>query len=86
MAACTGTESLKKPSSYPNISPSPQKITFGSDMSITLIYLMLMSKIYVVNSNMKNVIVISNLCDVQRTRTIIILLEIMSQANCNENI
>ena len=36
--------------------PGPLNITFGSDMPITLLYLnlMLMSKIYVVNSDMKN--------------------------------
>ena len=35
------------------ISTSPLNITIGSDMPITLLYLMLMSKIYVVNSDMK---------------------------------
>ena len=35
-------------------------ITFGSDMPITLLHLMLMSKIYVVNSDMKNVIGMSD--------------------------
>ena len=41
--------------------PGPLNITFGSDMPITLIHLMLMSKIYVVNSDMKNVIGMSDL-------------------------
>ena len=36
--------------------PDPLNITFGSDMPITLLHLMLISKIYVVNSDMKNVI------------------------------
>ena len=36
--------------------PGPLNITFGSDMPITLLHLMLISKIYVVNSDMKNVI------------------------------
>ena len=40
--------------------PGPLNITFGSDMPITLLYLMLMSKIYVVNSDMKNVIGMSD--------------------------
>ena len=40
--------------------PGPLNITFGSDMPITLLHLMLMSKIYVVNSDMKNVIGISD--------------------------
>ena len=35
--------------------PGPLNITFGSDMLITLFHLILMSKIYVVNSDMKNV-------------------------------
>ena len=35
-------------------------ITFGSDMPITLLHLMLMSKIYVVNSDVKNVIGMSD--------------------------
>ena len=43
-----------------NNGPGPLNITFGSDMPITLLYLMLMSKIYVVNSDMKNVIGISD--------------------------
>ena len=40
--------------------PSPLNITFGSDVPITLLHLMLMSKIYVVNSDMKNVIGMSD--------------------------
>ena len=32
--------------------PGPLNITFGSDMPITLLHLMLISKIYVVNSDM----------------------------------
>ena len=36
--------------------PGPLNITFRSDVPITLLHLMLMSKIYVVNSDMKNVI------------------------------
>ena len=40
--------------------PGPLNITFESDMPITLLYLMLMSKIYVVNSDMKNVICMSD--------------------------
>ena len=36
--------------------PGPLNISFGSDMPITLLHLMLISKIYVVNSDMKNVI------------------------------
>ena len=43
------------------ISTSPLNITIGSDMPITLLHLMLMSKIYVVNSDMKNVIGMSDL-------------------------
>ena len=44
------------------IGPGPLNITFGSDMPITLLHLMLMSKIYVVNSVIsKNVIGISDL-------------------------
>ena len=35
------------------ISTSPLNITIGSDMPITLLHLMRMSKIYVVNSDMK---------------------------------
>ena len=35
-------------------------ITFGSDMPITLLHLMLMSKTYVVYFNMKNVIGMSD--------------------------
>ena len=42
------------------IGPGPLNITFGSDMPITLLHLMLMSKIYVVNSDMKNVIGMSD--------------------------
>ena len=41
-------------------SPGPLNITFGSEMPITLLHLMLISKIYVVNSDMKNVIGISD--------------------------
>ena len=41
--------------------PGPLNITFGSDMPITFLHLMLMSKIYVVNSDMKNVIGMSDL-------------------------
>ena len=41
--------------------PGPLNITFGSDMPITLLHLMLMSKVYVVNSDMKNVIGVSDL-------------------------
>ena len=44
-----------------NIGPGPLNITFGSDMPITLLHLMLMSKIYVVKSDMKNVIGMSDL-------------------------
>ena len=40
--------------------PGLLNITFGSDMPITLLHLMLMSKIYVVNSDMKNVIGMSD--------------------------
>ena len=40
--------------------PGPLKITFGSNMPITLLHLVLMSKIYVVNSDMKNVIGMSD--------------------------
>ena len=40
--------------------PGPLNITFGSDMPITFLHLMLMSKIYVVNSDMKNVIGMSD--------------------------
>ena len=40
------------------IGPGLLNITFGSDMPITLLHLMLMSKIYVVNSHMKNVIAV----------------------------
>ena len=40
--------------------PGPLNITFGSDMPITLLHLMLISKIYVVNSDMKNVIGMSD--------------------------
>ena len=40
--------------------PSPLNITFGSDVPITLLHLMFMSKIYVVNSYMKNVISMSD--------------------------
>ena len=40
--------------------PGPLNITFGCDMLITLLHLMLMSKIYVVNSDMKNVIGMSD--------------------------
>ena len=43
-----------------NNGPGPLNITFGSDMPITLLHLMLMSKIYEVNSDMKNVIGISD--------------------------
>ena len=43
-----------------SIGPGPLNITFGSDMPITLLHLMLMSKIYVVNSDMKNVIGMSD--------------------------
>ena len=51
--------------------PGPLNITFGSDIPITVLHLMLMSKICVVNSYMKNVIGISDPseCDVQRTRS-----------------
>ena len=42
------------------IGPEPLNITFGSNMPITLLHLMLMSKIYVVNSDMKNVIGMSD--------------------------
>ena len=51
--------------------PGPLNITFGSDIPITVLHLMLMSKICVVNSYMKNVIGISDpsKCDVQRTRS-----------------
>ena len=48
------------------IGPGPLNITFGSNAPITLLHLMLMSKIYVVNSDMKNVS--GSECDVQRTR------------------
>ena len=41
---------------FTNFDPGPLNITFGSDMPITFLHLMLMSKIYVVNSDMKNVI------------------------------
>ena len=34
-----------------NVGPGPLNITFGSEMPITLLHLMLMSKIYVVNSD-----------------------------------
>ena len=44
----------------PNNDPGPLNITFGSDMPITFLHLMLMSKIYVVNSDMKNVIGMSD--------------------------
>ena len=40
--------------------PGPLNITFGSDMPITLLHLILISKIYVVNSDMKNVIGMSD--------------------------
>ena len=40
--------------------PGPLNITIGSDMPITLLHLMLMSKVYVVNSDMKNVICMSD--------------------------
>ena len=40
--------------------PGPLNITFGSDMPITLLHLMLTSKIYLVNSDMKNVIGMSD--------------------------
>ena len=40
--------------------PGPLNITFGCDMPITLLHLMLMSKVYVVNSDMKNVICMSD--------------------------
>ena len=40
--------------------PGPLNITFRSDMPITLLHLMLMSKIYLVNSDMKNVIGMSD--------------------------
>ena len=40
--------------------PGPLNISFGSDMPITLLHLMLISKIYVVNSDMKNVICMSD--------------------------
>ena len=43
------------------IGPGPLNITFRSDMPITLLHLMLMSKIYVVKSDMKNVIGMSDL-------------------------
>ena len=43
-----------------DIGPGPLNITFGCDMLITLLHLMLMSKIYVVNSDMKNVIGMSD--------------------------
>ena len=43
-----------------HIGPGPLNITFGSDIPITLLHLMLMSKIYVVNSDMKNVIGMSD--------------------------
>ena len=36
--------------------PGPLNISFGSDMPITLLHLMLISKIYVVDCDMKNVI------------------------------
>ena len=51
--------------------PGPLNVTFGSDIPITVLHLMLMSKICVVNSYMKNVIGISDPseCDVQRTRS-----------------
>ena len=39
-----------------SIKPGPLNITFGSDMPITLLHLMLICKIYVVNSDMNNVI------------------------------
>ena len=42
------------------ICPGPLNITFGCDMPITLLHLMLMSKIYIVNSDMKNVIGMSD--------------------------
>ena len=41
-------------------SPGSLNITLGSDMPLTLLHLMLMSKIYVVNSDMKNVIGMSD--------------------------
>ena len=40
--------------------PGPLNITFRSDMPITLLHLMLMSKIYLVNSDIKNVIGMSD--------------------------
>ena len=42
------------------LDPGPLNITFGSDMPITFLHLMLMSKIYVVNSDLKNVIDMSD--------------------------
>ena len=42
------------------IDPGPLNITFRSDMPITFLHLMLMSKIYLVNSDMKNVIGMSD--------------------------
>ena len=44
----------------PNNDPGPLNITFGSDMPITLLHLMLMSKIYIENSDRKNVIGMSD--------------------------
>ena len=44
-----------------NNGPGLLNITFGSEMPITLLHLMLMGKIYVVNSDMKNVIGMSDL-------------------------
>ena len=42
------------------IGPGPLYITFGCNMPITLLHLMLMSKIYVVNSDMENLIGMSD--------------------------
>ena len=44
-----------------SIEPGPLNITFGSDMPITLLHLMCMSKIYVFDSDMKKVIGMSDL-------------------------
>ena len=43
-----------------HIGPCPLNITFRSDIPITLLHLMLMTKIYAVNSDMKNVIGMSD--------------------------
>ena len=48
------------PRNFSSNGPGPLNITLGSDMPITLLHLMLMSKVYVVNSDMKNVICMSD--------------------------